>query len=121
MSLPLVAVPGWTLGQGPGPVGSFNFQTAPPPVKPPGLLQTGSYCMRATVHVTDPAGEVAKIVGYDKNPDIGKNTERTCRMHVKNVPGWSSCSEASVVLIPNSSMECSGQYYLNTGDAIHKL
>lgn len=81
-----------------------------PPTKPPGLPKLGSYCLKATCVVEDAQGcPVGKVTGYDKSPEIGRDTERACRAHVG---GAYVCGEASVVLLPNlEGMECSGQMF----------
>lgn len=99
-----------------------------PPRKPGQLKKHGSYCFRATCTIHDDAGAprgcpVAKIKGYDKSPQIGKDTEEVCRVHVRTMDGASTlrCGEAEVVMLPHSDMECSGQMVFVQGGNVKRL
>lgn len=92
--------------------GGMGLGAAAPPRKPPEPKRYGSYCFRATCMIEDPAQPgcpIAKIKGYDRSPQIAKDTEEVCRMHVRTMDGALVCAEAEVVLLPGTDMECSGQ------------
>lgn len=88
-----------------------------PPRKPGVAKKYGDYCFRATCIIHDDSSEplgcpIAKIKGYDKSPQVGKDTEEVCRMHLRTMDGGSAlrCGEAEVVMLPHvDNMECSGQ------------
>jgi hypothetical protein len=92
-----------------------------PPASPPAQRGFGGYCMRATCEVQDSLGcPVAKVSGYDKHPDVVKATQKACESRARALsgrrgPGLNSrqyrCMAAELVLLPYSSMECSGQVF----------
>jgi hypothetical protein len=95
------------------------------PPSPPGApLRYGSYCFRATCLVEDdahPGCPVAKVKGYDRTPEIGKDTEEVCRAHARTMGGQFRCGEAEVVLLPHSSVECSGQVVFVMDGSVRRL
>lgn len=91
---------------------AFRSNTALPPAPPPVVKGLGGYCLRATCRVTNAAGEeVAVTRGFDKNVSVGRDTEIACKRHVRSLRGRFACSEAEVVMLANSPLECSGQIF----------
>lgn len=86
-----------------------------PPLRPRPLNKIGSYCFKAScdVFANGLACPVGKVTGYDEGIQVGKNTEKKCRQHIRTMPGGGfRCSEAQVVILPRArNQECSGQYF----------
>lgn len=98
--------------------------SAAPPHKPLDPRPFGSYCLRATCLVEDPASPgcpVAKVKGYAPTPQVAKDTEEVCRAHVRTMPGNLRCGTAEVVLLPGAKMECSGQVMFVMGGEVRRL
>ncbi len=103
---------------------SFRSNTAMPPAPPPVHKSLGGYCLRATCSVTDVQGcEIARVKGYDKNMAVARNTEIACRQHVRALKGQGrlKCSEAEVVMLASSPLECSGQVFFVMDGATKQL
>lgn len=100
---------------------------ASPPYKPPTPLRFGSYCFRATCQIFDESQRgcpVAKVKGYDRSPQIAADTEEVCRAHVRMTGDGGiplRCSDAEVVLLPATDMECSGQIMLVKDGSVRRL
>ena len=98
--------------------------TAPPP-KPAAPKKFGSYCFRATCGIHDDSLHgcpvVAKLKGYDRSPEIGRDTEEVCRVHARTMGGRMRCGDAEVVLLPGTDMECSGQMMFVMDGVVRRL
>lgn len=94
-----------------------------PPNTPPTKKKFGNYCFRATCYIENELGcPVAKLKGYDTSPEIGKDTEDVCRMHVRTMSGGTfRCGEAQVVMLPHAHMECSGQMVFVMDGEVRRL
>lgn len=102
--------------------GGLGFTT--PPSKPPDRRKHGSYCFRATCQLTDAAlgCPVGKVKGYDRSPEIGRDTEEVCRVHARTMPaGTFACGEAEVVLLPATDLECTGEVFLVLDGTVKRL
>jgi hypothetical protein len=105
--------------------GGLGFTT--PPAPPPASKKFGGYCFRATCEIFHESSQgcpVAKLKGYDTSPQIGKDTEEVCRIHAQRMDegrGGYRCGEASVALLPNANMECSGQMMLVMDGSVKRL
>ena len=89
----------------------FSGNPRPPP--PPRLLGGGDSCFKAECFLQDPEREDKKIAtfrGYDKTLGIVEEVENACKLHAKTRPGH-SCTSASLVFLPSTTQECSGQLY----------
>jgi len=112
------------------PVVSFSSRSglgiSMPPGLPPTKAKYGGYCLRATCGVVregDPpdACPIARVSGYDKHPQVARDTEYVCAHHVKTLGGGYRCLPAEVVLLPNSDKECSGQMFFTMGAETKRL
>lgn len=98
-----------------------------PPAPPASSKKFGGYCFRATCEVFHESSQgcpVAKIKGYDRSPEIGKDTEEVCRIHARTMDGGRggyTCGDASVTLLPHGNMECSGQMVLVMDGSVKRL
>lgn len=101
--------------------GGLGFTT--PPKSPARPKAFGNYCFRATCVVTDTAlgCPVAKVKGYDKSPEIGKDTEEMCRIHARRMGGQFECGVAEIVMLPGSSMSCMGEFFLVMDGTVQRL
>lgn len=118
-TVPRTTVPTFTFRSGLG----INH----PPVPPVRKKQFGDYCFRATCQVvSDGAPEnacpIARVTGYDKNPDVAKDTEFVCATHVRAYMGYGyRCMPAEVVMMPGSNLECSGEMFFIMDGKTNKL
>jgi hypothetical protein len=109
--------------------GGFGLGMAMPPAAPPAQKQFGGYCFRATCHIEDDNDvkgcPIAKIKGYDRSPQIGKDTEDVCRAHARTMAREHGrtyrCNSAEVVMLHHSDMDCSGQFVLVMDGTVRRL
>ena len=101
--------------------GGLGFTT--PPSKPPPRKKYGGYCFRATCKVTDAKGcPVGKVKGYDRSPEVGRDTEDVCGAHARSMPGGTfACGAAEVVLLPTTDLECTGEVFYVSEGAVKRL
>lgn len=97
-----------------------------PPSSPPLKKVFGDYCFRATCQIIDDVRgcPVGKVKGYDRTPEVGRDTEYVCGLHLRGMPpGAFSCGEAEVVMLPATptDMECSGQMFFVMDGEVKKL
>ena len=80
--------------------------------------------MKATVvieHDDMSRKEWGRVVGYDSELSIAKNTEIACRLHIKRRSKNLKCNAASLTLLPGKSTECSGQIYFMFDSTLKRL
>lgn len=119
-----------TLPKPPAPPAGATFSSrgglgiAMPPAPPPSQKKYGAYCFKATCDVVDddaPGCPVGRVVGYDKHPGVGEDTEYVCRMHVRGLAAEYRCLPAQVVMLSGSDLECSGQVFFATDSETRRL
>jgi hypothetical protein len=92
-------------------LGAPQLSRVPPWTKPPRKPGYGEYCFKATVTVTKHTLKVARVTGYDTDPGIAKVTEQVSVAYAHNIDPEYMCSDAALVMLPSSDMECTGQVF----------
>lgn len=94
-----------------------------PPKSPARNKTYGNYCFRATCAVTDTTMgcPVAKVKGYDRTPEIGKDTEHMCRVHARTMGPHYVCGDAEVVMLSGSDVSCMGEFFVVMDGTVKRL
>jgi hypothetical protein len=100
----------------PKPVFAPRLDRPVPPTKPPKVVGFGDYCFKATVQLVVPEvpGWFATVRGYDTSPEIAKKVETACRTYAHKYGTTAECSEAVLLMMKNSKLQCNGEIFFET-------
>jgi hypothetical protein len=104
----------------PKPIFAPRLDRAQPPSVPPRKNSFGDYCFKATAKLLVPEvpGWFAVVRGYDTTPEIAKRVESACRTHAHKYGTTAECTEAALLMLKSSKLQCDGEIYFETNSDI---